>query len=180
MEDTPDHILKDPLGREDIQSVIVVLHIPLQPDIIRRCFAAGILVLSEKNIAKDVARARKLFNDYKETHATKGLIFSIAELFRFIPEFEFDRKWIVEDKLVSDITQLHLRIWRDQAPGGKYYETAWRKVPDYQGGFLLDGGVHYTDMLRYISGEEIIETVAMHGRWHRNSPRWARSTLISS
>lgn len=73
-------------------------------------------------------------------------------------EFELGRKWIVEEKAVGDITQLHLRIWRNQAPGGKYYETSWRKVPEYQGGFLLDGGVHQTAMIRFVSGEEVVET----------------------
>jgi len=35
-------------------------------------------------------------------------------------------------------------------PGDKYFETSWRKVPDYQGGFLLDGGVHFVAGLRKI------------------------------
>lgn len=137
---------------------MVILPIPVQPDIIRRCFAAGKHVLSEKPIAKDVQTARQLIEDYKKNYASKGLIFSIAEQFRFMPEFELGRKWVVEEKAVGDITQLHLRIWRNQAPGGKYYETAWRKVPEYQGGFLLDGGVHHIAMLRFISGQEVVET----------------------
>lgn len=33
-------------------------------------------------------------------------------------------------------------------------ETAWRKVPDYQGGFLLDGGIHQVAALRVLLGEE--------------------------
>lgn len=37
--------------------------------------------------------------------------------------------------------------------GGKYYETEWRKVPSYQGGFLLDGGVHFTAGLRLLLGK---------------------------
>jgi predicted dehydrogenase len=35
-------------------------------------------------------------------------------------------------------------------PGDKYFETSWRKVPDHQGGFLLDGGVHFIAGLRKI------------------------------
>lgn len=37
-------------------------------------------------------------------------------------------------------------------PGSKYFETAWRKVPEYQGGFLLDGGVHFVAGLRLLLG----------------------------
>lgn len=45
-------------------------------------------------------------------------------------------------------------------PGGKYYETAWRKTPDYQGGFLLDGGVHFVAGTRLLLGEKDKLTVA--------------------
>lgn len=33
---------------------------------------------------------------------------------------------------------------------GKYYKTAWRQTPEYQGGFLLDGGVHYAAGIRML------------------------------
>lgn len=39
--------------------------------------------------------------------------------------------------------------------------TAWRRTPEYQGGFLLDGGVHMLAGLRLILGpEEHITTVS--------------------
>ena len=39
--------------------------------------------------------------------------------------------------------------------------TAWRKTPEYQGGFLLDGGVHMVAGLRFILGSaEHITTVS--------------------
>ncbi len=34
-----------------------------------------------------------------------------------------------------------------------YYKTPWRTVPEYQGGFLLDGGVHFTAGLNLLLGE---------------------------
>jgi len=33
-------------------------------------------------------------------------------------------------------------------------ETAWRKKPEYQGGFLLDGGVHFVAGTRLLLGED--------------------------
>jgi predicted dehydrogenase len=33
-------------------------------------------------------------------------------------------------------------------------ETAWRKDPEYQGGFTLDGGVHFVAGTRFLLGEE--------------------------
>jgi predicted dehydrogenase len=37
-------------------------------------------------------------------------------------------------------------------------DTDWRKVPTHQGGFLLDGGVHYTAGLRYLLGPDTFIT----------------------
>ncbi|ERT02500.1 uncharacterized protein SPSK_05385 [Sporothrix schenckii 1099-18] len=166
-DDTPGHTLDDLLARKDIAAVVVVLPIAVQPDIVRRCWAAGKHVLSEKPVAKDVQTARQLIRDYQATYAGQGLVFSIAEQIRFQPEFEKGRQWVVDEQALGTITQLHLRIWRNQAAGGKYYETPWRKVPAYQGGFLLDGGVHQTAMLRYISGQEVVET---HGYARQVAP----------
>ena len=45
-------------------------------------------------------------------------------------------------------------------PGDKYFETSWRKVPDYQGGFLLDGGVHFVAGLRKILPSRIAQISA--------------------
>lgn len=43
-------------------------------------------------------------------------------------------------------------------------ETAWRKVPDYQGGFLLDGGVHDIAVLRLIAGEDSVARLSAFTR----------------
>jgi predicted dehydrogenase len=71
---------------------------------------------------------------------------------------ELARKWIVDEKAVGQLNHFHLKIWRNIKAGGKYYETEWRKSPQYQGGFILDGGIHHVALLRYVSGQEIIET----------------------
>jgi predicted dehydrogenase len=157
-EDTPGHQLDDLLKRQDIKAVILALPIPVQPDIIRRCFAAGKHVLSEKPIAKDVRTARLLLQDYREKYADKNIIFNVAEQFRYMEGADLARTWIVDEKTVGQLTQVHLKIWRNVKAGGRYYETEWRKSPQYQGGFLLDGGVHHVAFLRYVSGQEIIET----------------------
>ena len=36
----------------------------------------------------------------------------------------------------------------------KFIATSWRKQPEHQGGFLLDGGVHFTAALRILLGED--------------------------
>jgi predicted dehydrogenase len=43
--------------------------------------------------------------------------------------------------------------------GNVYYHTDWRKNPTHQGGFLLDGGVHYAAAIRLLLGEAAVDTV---------------------
>lgn len=63
-----------------------------------------------------------------------------------------------------------VNMYANVEPGSKYYgkmvslsafhateilqETEWRKSPSHQGGFLLDGGVHFTAALRLLLGPE--------------------------
>lgn len=42
----------------------------------------------------------------------------------------------------------------------RWLVTAWRKTPEYQGGFLLDGGVHMLAGLRLILGSDRITAVS--------------------
>ena len=53
-EDTPSHALDDLLKRQDIKAVAIVLPISVQLSAIRRCWAAGKHVSSEKPVAQDV------------------------------------------------------------------------------------------------------------------------------
>lgn len=157
-DETEGKTLDDLLKRSDITAVIILLPIPVQPDACRKAFAAGKHVLCEKPIAKDVQTAKDLIVEYQRDYLPKGLVFSVAEQFRYLEVLELARKWVVDDKLLGDLTQIHFRMWRNMQPGGKYFETPWRKVPEYQGGFILDGGVHHIAMLRYVSGQDIVET----------------------
>jgi predicted dehydrogenase len=134
-DDTAGKRLDDLLKRSDIAGVVIALPITVQPDVCRKAFAAGKHVLMEKPIAKDVASAKELIVDYQKKYQPKGLVLSIAEQFRYMAAHDLARKWVAED--VGKLEQVHLRLWRDQQPSGKYYDTPWRKVPDYQGGFLV-------------------------------------------
>lgn len=53
------------LSRHDITAVIVALPIMLQADVVRKAWAAGKHVLSEKPVAADFASAKKLVEEYE-------------------------------------------------------------------------------------------------------------------
>ncbi|CAI7577189.1 unnamed protein product [Penicillium viridicatum] len=137
------------LARSDIGAVIIALPILVQPDFIQKALLAGKHVLSEKPIAKDVATAQELLKWYKSTIDTSKVFWAVAENFRYITKFLFAAEQVQKLGKVQNF-RVNVHSLMDQ--NNKYFHTAWRKTPEYQGGFLLDGGVHMTAALRLILG----------------------------
>ncbi|KAL9082789.1 MAG: hypothetical protein Q9159_006165 [Coniocarpon cinnabarinum] len=142
---------KDLLSNTNIKGVIIALPISAQPAFIREALQAGKHVLSEKPIAKDVNTAHELLSFYRSSIAVDRISWSVGENYRFVETHVFAAS---EVQRLGRILGFRGRFNRDIKPGGKYYETAWRKVPEYQGGFLLDAGVHFTAVLRLLLGPE--------------------------
>ncbi|PGH08717.1 hypothetical protein AJ79_05908 [Helicocarpus griseus UAMH5409] len=161
--------LDELLQRSDIDAVIVLLPILIGPDVVRKCLAAGKHVLAEKPIAKDVATGKALIADYEGTYAQRNLVFSIAEQFRYDTAFKKAGE-IVSSGQIGKLNHVHARVWNNVQPGGKYYETAWRKAPEYQGGFILDGGVHFVALVRMVAGQEIVETKSFAAQFQPHLP----------
>ena len=71
----------------------------------------------------------------------------MAEQFRYNSTYDYIRSLLPSiGKLAYFVHQVSASI----DPGNKYLETVWRKAPDYQGGFLLDAGVHFVAGLRKV------------------------------
>ncbi|KAF2264734.1 NAD(P)-binding protein [Lojkania enalia] len=139
------------LKRGDIAGVVIALPILVQPDFIKKALLAGKHVLAEKPIAKDVATAIELLNWYNNTiKKPQGPTFTIAENYRFLDSFVYASQQI---PTLGPVLGFRTRMNAMVTPGGKYFETAWRKKPEYQGGFLLDGGVHFIAATRLMLGE---------------------------
>ncbi|KAI1786206.1 oxidoreductase family protein [Ganoderma leucocontextum] len=137
------------LARSDVDAVIVVLPITVQPEIILKALAAGKHVLSEKPVAPDVSKGRALIREYETKYKPKGLVWRVAENFEAEPGYLAARRIVQEGKL-GKITYFSARSYNWIDENSKWYNTPWRTVPDYQGGFLLDGGVHTIAALRMI------------------------------
>ncbi|KAF8607265.1 oxidoreductase family protein [Ceratobasidium sp. AG-I] len=137
------------LSRSDIQAVIVVLPLTQQPEIVIRALAAGKNVLSEKPVAKDVKTGLSLIEKWEKEFKPKGLIWRVAENFEVEPGLvEAARK--IKAGAVGTVRSFNYSIINTTDKSSKWYNTPWRTVPDYQGGFLLDGGVHHAAALRVI------------------------------
>ncbi|KDQ32487.1 hypothetical protein PLEOSDRAFT_1091124 [Pleurotus ostreatus PC15] len=133
--------------RPDIDAVIVVLPITLQPSIIIKALAAGKHVLSEKPVAPDTSSGLSLIAKYNEEYKPKGLVWRVAENFEAEPGFQAAATAIRDGK-IGKVSFFDVRVVNYIDKESKWYKTPWRTVPDYQGGFLLDGGVHTAAALR--------------------------------
>lgn len=150
--------LDDLLNRTDIQAVIIALPIKNQPEYIRKCLVAGKNVLSEKPVAENVAEALDLITWYDQQIRPRGISWAVAENARFW------ESCVKGGQISARLGKLLTFRARQQTlvKGGKYFETEWRKTPTHQGGFLLDGGVHFTAALRQLLGKDAIVSLSAH------------------
>ncbi|EPQ50814.1 NAD P-binding protein [Gloeophyllum trabeum ATCC 11539] len=170
--DTPqssDSSLAALLSRSDISAVIVVLPITTQPGIIRQALKAGKHVLSEKPIAPDVKTAKELIVEYEREYKPKNLVWRVAENFEAEPAFQKAGALVKEGK-IGKVIAYQSKIINYIDKDSKWYKTPWRTIPDYQGGFLLDGGVHFSAALRTMLPESSHPTLlssfaSLHKSW---------------
>ncbi|KIW64306.1 hypothetical protein PV04_09250 [Phialophora macrospora] len=142
--------LDDLLSRSDIQAVIIALPIKNQPEYVRKVLLAGKHVLSEKPVAENVKQAVELIKWYHSEIEPKGVTWGVAENVRYTNSFIH-----AAEAVKAKGRQLTFRVrMQTLVGGGKYFETDWRKVPTHQGGFLLDGGVHFTAAIRMMMGKD--------------------------
>ncbi|KAJ2928136.1 hypothetical protein H1R20_g8960, partial [Candolleomyces eurysporus] len=137
------------LARDDITAVVVALPITTQPGIIVKALEAGKHVLSEKPVAPDVKQGLELIRQFDEKYKPKGLFWRVAENFEAEPGIQAAAKAIRDGKIGNVIFFKAVAV-NYVSKESKWYKTPWRTVPDYQGGFLLDGGVHTIAVLRTI------------------------------
>ncbi|KAI0399326.1 pseudouridine synthase [Xylaria palmicola] len=147
----PGKSYDDLLKRADIAGLILALPIVDQPSYIEKALAAGKHVLAEKPIAKDLDTATKLIEYYKKISAENNTILAIAENFRFMKGWGYAAE---EIRKLGRVTGFVVRLHSMMEASNKYYKTPWRTTPEHQGGFLLDGGVHYTAALRKLLGQD--------------------------
>ncbi|GHJ89042.1 hypothetical protein NliqN6_5444 [Naganishia liquefaciens] len=146
--------LEELLKRDDVHAVIVALPISKQPEIIRKSLQAGKHVLSEKPIAKDLKTAHELLDAYEKEFAPKGLTWRVAENWAHEPGILRAAEIIANGQgPLGPVLFYDLKMIIYVASGKKYHATEWRNVPDYQGGFLLDGCVHAAAGLRTVVGD---------------------------
>lgn len=102
-----------------------------------------------------IAEAKKLISFYKSLSYPP--VWSVAEQFRYNPVYDYILSILPQ---IGKFTYFVQQVSHNVNPGNKYFETSWRKTPDHQGGFLLDGGVHFVAGLRKILPSKISQISA--------------------
>ncbi|KAI9637349.1 uncharacterized protein MKK02DRAFT_36363 [Dioszegia hungarica] len=138
------------LATPEVDAIAFVLPITAQPDLIIRALQAGKHVMSEKPVGKDVETAKALIGRYEKEFKPKGLIWRVAENYNHDQSIRAAREIMQNNKDIGPVLYWSLQLHAYLEDGSKYQATQWRTIPDYQGGFLLDGGVHFAAMVRNV------------------------------
>lgn len=119
---TADRSIGNLLERPDIEAIIIALPILAQPDVIRAALKSGKHVLSEKPIAKDSTVAQQLINEY-EPYRNKGLVWSVAENFRFIDPITHGVQQL--KRLGGEVTGFQISVHDYIKDGNPFFATEW-------------------------------------------------------
>ncbi|KAK4149488.1 oxidoreductase-like protein [Chaetomidium leptoderma] len=152
--------LADLLQRDDIAAVDIVLPILHQPGVVEQALRAGKHVLSEKPVAGDVEGAQKLIAWYEGLGTANKPLWGVAENWRYVESLRYAAQRVRE--MGGTLVTFKLHKYGFVKSDNKYFNTEWRKTPEYQGGFLLDGGVHFVAGLRFLlaaAGQDIKQLV---------------------
>ncbi|CEJ57514.1 hypothetical protein PMG11_06205 [Penicillium brasilianum] len=142
---TPSKSLDNLLRRDDIVAVIVAVAIDVAPELIKKALAAGKHVLSEKPIAPDLNTARSLVNYSQQL---KDVLWGVGENFRFWNSVHRAAE-IIKD-LDANLLTFSVTAYSFTDAKNPFYHSDWRQNPTFQGGYLLDGGVHFVAVLRIL------------------------------
>jgi L-gulono-1,4-lactone dehydrogenase len=138
-----DSVLADP----EIDLVDLVLPIGTMPEAIRASVRAGKHIISEKPCAPNVAVAIDLLNEFGRLDNPP--FWAVAENWRFKNTTNIAEQIVKSGRIGT----VYLADFQNITSSSPFFYQGWRGSPDYQGGHLLDIGVHFIALLRQVVGE---------------------------
>eukprot|EP01124_Arcella_intermedia_P033965 TRINITY_DN830_c0_g1_i1.p1 TRINITY_DN830_c0_g1~~TRINITY_DN830_c0_g1_i1.p1 ORF type:complete len:290 (+),score=51.55 TRINITY_DN830_c0_g1_i1:43-870(+) len=144
--DNLDGLLSDP----EIEAVDICLPIDMQPQIIQKALQSGKNVISEKPVAPNCKMGEELIDEYEKKYS--NLVWGIAENYCYEPYIIEAKNYVTSGK-IGNVRIVNLAAFPNITNTSPYFHTTWRKNPNFVGGYLLDGGVHFVAALRYILGD---------------------------
>ncbi|WWC67114.1 uncharacterized protein I206_101021 [Kwoniella pini CBS 10737] len=157
------------LNDTEIDAVVVVLPFAHQPPLIKRFWAAGKHVLSEKPIERDIEAGLAFVKEFEDNWKPKNLVWRVAEDYDHEPIHKRAAE-LLADPAMGPVLFWDLQNQNYCPDGDKWQATSWRNVPDYQGGFCLDGGVHSIAMLRVVLPDPPASVIASASLHRKHTP----------
>ncbi|MCL2357559.1 MAG: Gfo/Idh/MocA family oxidoreductase [Defluviitaleaceae bacterium] len=177
---SPDNAYSDlgkMLARKDIEAILSLVPISENFETAEKIMYSGKHLLTEKPFAASPEAARRLIKIRDKTRAKV----MVAENVRYDEQNVLIKNILRSGKIGEPVFFIDAHIVnyvRDSEAGG-FGKTQWRQKPRYQGGVILDSGVHHMARLRYFFGENI--DIYAHGRppTHDFSPYSCINALLT-
>ncbi|ABK53586.1 Inositol 2-dehydrogenase [Acidothermus cellulolyticus 11B] len=140
----------DELLAAGVDGVVIATATDTHPELLKRCIAAGVPTFCEKPVAKELADAIELCHEVRENRATV----QIGYPRRFDPGFVAARQAVSNGELgwIHTIRSTTL----DPAPPPASYVAV-------SGGIFRDCAVHDFDIVRWMTGRDVVEVYATGG-----------------
>jgi len=140
----------------DLDAVYVVTPNAQHAELTVMAAARGLHVLCEKPMAVDLPEARRMI----EACDQAGVRLMIGNMMRFNPCHAWMREFIAAGNL-GDVTEAQALFGYDLPAFYPPESSPWRLDPRLAGGgAMMDVGVHVVDLLRWLTGREVLEVTA--------------------
>jgi predicted dehydrogenase len=149
--------LEDMLRVPDLDVVEICTPPSSHRDLIRTAVDAGVAVLCEKPVAADLDTAHEIVDIERSSSVPVG----VMQNYRYFPEYRCAREFIEMDA-IGDINLVSLTVAAHWYGGTAYRLAAERMI-------FIELGVHYVDLIRYVTGADVVGVFASMGRG-LNSP----------
>lgn len=138
--------LEDLLADPDVDAVEICTPHPLHAAAAVAAARAGKHILCQKPLAKTLAECDAMIDAAREA----GVVLFYGETNHTMPPAVEAKRAVEQGRLGQLIgVQATYAHWQ----GGRYLSTAWRYDPDVTGGGqLLDGGIHFVDLMLNVGG----------------------------
>ncbi|TYJ30217.1 hypothetical protein E1A91_A06G118300v1 [Gossypium mustelinum] len=161
-----DQGLNDIVQDSSLIGTAVVLAGQVQVDISLKLLKAGKHVIQEKPAATSIPEIETALASYKSVCTNPGQpIWAVAENYRFEPAFVESKKLVAG---VGDMMNVQVIIEGSMNSSNPYFSSSWRR--NFEGGFILDMGVHFIAGLRMMVGCEVTSVSAITSHIDRSLP----------
>ncbi|MCL1846328.1 MAG: Gfo/Idh/MocA family oxidoreductase [Defluviitaleaceae bacterium] len=151
--------LQKMLERDDIEAILSLVPISENFETAATVMRSGKHLLAEKPFAASPDAARRLIQMCDLSSSTV----MVAENVRYEEQNVLIKELLTSGEIGEPIffIDTHIIDYARESERGGFGQTNWRQHPRYEGGVILDSGVHHMARLRYLFGD--IDNVSAHG-----------------